>query len=127
MSREERNLTCIVCPRGCSLTATLEDGLVTTVVGNLCPRGKRYAEEEIIAPKRMLTTTVKVKDGSLALVPVVSGQSLPKDKIMACAEFLRNIEVNAPINEGQVICKNILNLGVDIIASRSMDKNKEIN
>ncbi|HIU64975.1 MAG TPA: DUF1667 domain-containing protein [Candidatus Avacidaminococcus intestinavium] len=127
MVAKERNLTCIVCPRGCSLKATVDDGVVINVSGNLCPRGKRYAAEEITAPKRQLTSTVRIENGSLALLPVVSSASLPKDSILACAEFLRSVEVKAPIAEGQVICSNILNLGVDIIASRSMEAMLEKN
>ena len=34
-----RELTCIGCPMGCQLTAVLEDGQVTRVTGNTCPRG----------------------------------------------------------------------------------------
>ena len=120
MSVDKRVLTCIVCPRGCEMTATITDGVVTEVVGNTCPRGKKYAEEEILAPKRMLTSTVRVKNGALALVPVVSKTSLQKEKVLACAEALRKVTVEAPITEGQVICPNILGLGVDIVASRSM-------
>ena len=38
-----RELTCIGCPMGCQLRATLEDGVVTAVTGNTCPRGDAYA------------------------------------------------------------------------------------
>lgn len=121
MAVDKRVMTCIVCPRGCEMTASITDGVVTEVVGNSCPRGKKYAEEEILAPKRMLTSTVRVKNGTLALLPVVSKASLPKEKILACAEALRRVTVEAPVAEGQVICSNILGLGVDIVASRSME------
>ncbi|MGL5207123.1 MAG: DUF1667 domain-containing protein [Acidaminococcaceae bacterium] len=121
MAVDKRVMTCIVCPRGCEMTASITDGVVTEVVGNSCPRGKKYAEEEILAPKRMLTSTVRVKNGTLALLPVVSKASLPKEKILACAEVLRRVTVEAPVAEGQVICSNILGLGVDIVASRSME------
>ncbi|MDD4084633.1 MAG: DUF1667 domain-containing protein [Acholeplasmataceae bacterium] len=120
MAVEKRALTCIVCPKGCAMTATITDGLMTELTGNSCPRGKKYAEEEILAPKRMLTSTVRVLNGELALLPVVSKSSLPKGRILACVEELRKITVLAPIAEGQVIVTNILGLGVDIVASRSM-------
>lgn len=121
MAADKRILTCIVCPRGCEMTATITDGVVTEVIGNACPRGKKYAAEEILAPKRMLTSTVRVKNGTLALLPVVSKTSLPKERIVECAEVLRKVTVEAPVAEGQVICPNILGLGVDIVASRAMD------
>ena len=120
MSVEKRFLTCIVCPKGCEMTSTIADGVVSEVVGNACPRGKKYAEEEILAPKRMLTSSVRVVNGTLPLLPVVSKTNLPKDRILDCAKALRNVTVQAPVKEGQVICADILGLGVDIVASRAM-------
>lgn len=55
-----RALTCIVCPIGCALTVDeAEDGRLT-VTGNRCPRGAVYAQEEIIAPKRVVTATIRL-------------------------------------------------------------------
>ena len=120
MSIEKRLLTCIVCPRGCEMTATITDGVVSEVLGNSCPRGKKYAEEEIAAPKRMLTSSIRVVNGTLPLLPVVSKTNLPKERILDCAKALRKVKVQAPIKEGQVVCTDILGLGVDIVASRAM-------
>lgn len=122
---ETRVLNCIVCPMGCELTATLEGTTVTNVTGNTCPRGAKYAQEELTAPKRMLTSTVRINGGLLPLLPVVSKSALPKDKVLACAEYLRSVTVEAPIAEGAVVCADILGLGVDIVASRSMDVHAE--
>lgn len=68
----------------------------------------------------MLTTTVRVEGGALALLPVVSQTTLPKGKIMACAEALRQVSVKAPVHTGDVVVSDILGLGVDIIAARDM-------
>lgn len=122
---ETRILNCIVCPMGCEMTATIENGNVVSVTGNTCPRGPKYAQEEITAPKRMLTSTVRIEGGLLPLLPVVSKSPLPKDQVLACAKHLRTIAVQAPIAEGEVICSDILGLGVDIIASRAMDIHAE--
>jgi len=120
MAIETRIMNCITCPMGCEMTVTIENGIVTAVVGNTCPRGKKYAEIEVTAPKRMLTSTVKIKGGILPLLPVVSQNPLPKERILDCAKELRKITVEAPISAGQVICGNILGLGVNIIASRDI-------
>lgn len=120
MAVETKIMNCIVCPIGCELTVSLEDGKVTNVTGNACPRGDKYARTEMTAPKRMLTSTVRIKGGELNLIPVVSKEALPKEKVMACANYLRNVEVASPIHEGDVIVSNILGLGVDIVASRDM-------
>ena len=122
MSVETKQLNCINCPMGCLLTVTLEDGKVVKVEGNTCPRGETYAHQELTAPQRMLTSTVRVEGGALPLLPVVSKSTLPKGRIMDCAEALRSVAVQAPVKTGDVIVSNILGLGVDIIASRDMEK-----
>ena len=86
MATETKVLNCINCPLSCELTATVEDGVVTNVTGNFCPRGAQYAKEELTAPTRMLTSTVRVKGGRLPLLPVVSAKKLPKGRVVECAE-----------------------------------------
>lgn len=125
MSLESKEMNCIVCPLGCKLTVQLESGKVLSVTGNTCPRGEKYANEELTAPTRMLTSTVKITNAILPLLPVVSEKPLPKNKVLDCAIKLRNITVNTPIKQGDVIVANILNSGVNIVASRSMEKIKE--
>lgn len=122
MSVETKQLNCINCPMGCLLTVTLEDGKVVKVEGNTCPRGETYAHQELTDPQRMLTSTVRVEGGALPLLPVVSKSTLPKGRIMDCAEALRSVAVQAPVKTGDVIVSNILGLGVDIITSRDMEK-----
>ncbi len=120
MGEVKRRLSCIVCPMSCTIDVTMLDGNVASVTGFTCPRGEKYACEEVTAPKRMLTTTVRIKGGSLPLLPVISKTALPKDKIIACARFLSNIEIKAPVCEGDVVCADILGLGVDIVAARDL-------
>lgn len=122
MAVETRVMNCITCPMGCELTVTITDGKVTDVKGNTCLRGKMYAINEVTAPKRMLTSSVRIKDALLPLLPVVSAAPLPKEQILPCARALREVCVQAPVAVGQVVCANILGLGVDIIASRPMAK-----
>jgi len=120
MAVETRVMNCIMCPMGCEMTVTIEDGKVTNVTGNTCPRGPKYAADEVTAPKRMLTTTVAVEGGLLPLLPVVSSTVLPKERVLDCAAYLRGVKVQAPIKAGDVVVKDILGLGVDVIASRGM-------
>lgn len=118
----ENNITCIVCPIGCRMKVTkLEDGNYS-VEGNTCKRGEKYGVEEMTAPKRVVTTTVKIKEGILNLLPVKTKEPIPKELIFDLMEFLDDIEVNAPIKVGDIIVENILNTGVNIVASRNMDK-----
>ncbi|WP_405379253.1 DUF1667 domain-containing protein [Phascolarctobacterium sp.] len=121
MAVETRVMNCIMCPMGCELTVTIEDGKVTNVTGNTCPRGPKYANDEVTAPKRMLTSTVAIEGGVLPLLPVVSATVLPKERVMDCARFLRSVKINAPVKAGDVVVENILGLGVNIVASRNME------
>ena len=120
MTTEEKVFHCIICPMGCELKATVEDGAVLGVAGNQCPRGEKYARDEITAPQRMLTATVRIAGGVLPLLPVVSEAPLPKGRILDCACALRNVTVAAPVRAGDVVAANLLGLGVNIVASRDM-------
>ena len=47
MAVETRVMNCIMCPMGCEMTVTIENGAVTNVTGNTCPRGAKYANDEV--------------------------------------------------------------------------------
>ncbi len=77
-----KDLTCIVCPMGCSLKVELEGKKVLSVTGNTCPRGEKYAVAEFTNPERTVTTTIKCDNGEV--LPVKTDSSIPKDKIFEC-------------------------------------------
>jgi CxxC motif-containing protein len=118
--REERDLICVACPVGCQIRASVEEGRLVEALGPACKRGVAFAEEEIRAPRRMLTTTVQVVEGELPLVPVRSSAPLPKDKLLAIAANLRRLKVPAPVALYQVIASDALGTGVDMVASRAI-------
>lgn len=113
---ETRNLICIGCPMGCSLTVTMQDGSVTSVAGNTCKRGDEYARREVISPTRVLTTTVPVVSGNRPTVPVKTAGEVPKAMVLDCACALRDVALKAPISAGDIILRDILGTGVDVIA-----------
>jgi CxxC motif-containing protein len=113
---------CIVCPVGCFGRVNVEEGKVTDASGFICKRGIGYAEEEINAPKRVLTTTVRIINGVLAFLPVVSSKPIPKKLIMSSMEILKKVKAVAPVKAGDIIYSNILDLGIDMIASRDLDR-----
>ena len=115
-----RELTCIGCPMGCQLRATLEDGVVTAVTGNTCPRGDAYARKEVTAPTRIVTSTVRVTGGTLAMVSCKTRSDIPKGKIFDVVRALKDVEVPAPITIGQVLAENVAGTGVDIIATKNI-------
>jgi CxxC motif-containing protein len=120
MSMSEQRLSCIVCPMSCEGKVILESGQIKEIVGFTCQRGINYARTEVTAPQRMLTTTVRITGGTLPLLPVISKTALPKDKIISCARCLSTVTVAAPVQEGEVIYPNVLNLGVDMVATRAI-------
>ena len=115
-----RNITCTVCPMGCSLVVSKVDGEYK-VEGNTCKRGSKYGVEEVTNPRRVITTTVKLNGGYLNLLPVKTNDSVPKELMFDIMKLLDNVEVNAPVNVGDVIIKDVLGTGVDVVSAKSMD------
>lgn len=115
-----KKLTCIVCPLSCSLFVEEKEELKIT--GNKCERGIKYAKEEIRNPKRILTTTVKIKDGIYPVIPVRTSKPIPKDYIFPLIKKLSEVELTAPIPSGYKVLENIFNLGIDVITTREMKK-----
>ncbi|WP_432409243.1 DUF1667 domain-containing protein [Wukongibacter sp. M2B1] len=119
---DKKKMICIVCPIGCHLTVAKDDGgpLGYSVTGNKCKRGIDYGIKELTNPTRVITSTVKIKNAHLKRIPVKTNGAIPKDLNFECMKMINSIEVEAPIKMGDVIVKNILGTGVDLVASRSM-------
>ena len=114
-----KTYTCIVCPMSCRITVEEQDGKLS-VSGNTCKRGYKYALNEHTSPKRMVTSTVKVENGVLRRLPVVSDSEILKEKIKECLKVIYEVSISAPIKYGDVIVENICGTGVNIIASRDI-------
>lgn len=124
---EVKDMICIVCPFGCKLKVIKNDTSQTgyVVEGNKCFRGADYGVKEITNPTRVLTTTVIISDASVKRLPVRTSGTIPKHLIKNAMELTNKVEVKAPIKAGQVIINNILDTGVNVIASRSMYQNSQ--
>ena len=119
---EERRLTCIICPKGCSLRVRLEAGRVTLVVGNHCKRGAQYAEKEVTNPTRTVTTTIPIRGGCEKILSVKTRTDIPKAKVQACVQALKNVTAEAPVQIGDVILSDVAETGVDIIATKEISE-----
>ncbi|CEP90381.1 molybdopterin oxidoreductase [[Clostridium] sordellii] len=115
-----RNITCTVCPMGCYLVVSKVDGEYK-VEGNTCKRGAKYGVEEVTNPRRVITTTVKLNGSYLNLLPVKTNDSIPKELMFDIMRLLDNVVVNAPVNVGDIIIKDVLGTGVDVVSAKSMD------
>ncbi|WP_027340105.1 DUF1667 domain-containing protein [Halonatronum saccharophilum] len=113
-------ITCISCPIGCEVSLEVENDEVLNISGNKCPRGKSYVEGEYFNPTRILPTTVRVKGGVLPLVPVKTAKPIPKALLEEAMKELAKIELEAPVKLGQVVIKDILATGVDVVATRDL-------
>lgn len=118
---EKRELICIGCPLGCPLSVTME-GTEITVTGNTCKRGEIYAKKEVTNPTRVVTSSVHVKDGVIAMVSVKTKDDIPKDKIFACMEEIRKVSVSAPVHIGDIVIENCAGTGVPVIATKNVEK-----
>lgn len=119
---EVKDMICIVCPLGCKLKVSERDTSQGkyAVEGNKCFRGENYGIMEMTNPTRVLTTTVIISSASTKRLPVRTSGAIPKKLIKQAMELINKVEVKAPIKSGQIIIKNILGTGENIIASRSM-------
>ena len=113
-----RNLTCIICPRGCSLTVT-QDEKGLSVTGHTCPKGEKYAIDECTNPVRTVTSTVRVNNRKDTMVSVKTAAPVPKGSMMDVMAILRDITVAAPVAIGDVIATDVF--GTTVIATKAID------
>lgn len=117
-----KQFICINCPLGCHLEVDDSDPTNIKVTGNTCPRGKTYAIHEVTAPKRMVTGSVWVDGGDKLRVSVKTAQPIPKEKIFECLREMKKTHAVAPVRIGDVLFANVCDTGVDVIATRNVNK-----
>lgn len=115
----KRRMICIVCPVGCHIEV---DETTLDVTGNRCARGDVYGKKELTDPRRMLTTTVKVNSQLQRRISVKTTDDIPKGLLFKAMEEINKIEVKVPVSTGDVLLKNLLNTGVDIVSTMSLEK-----
>jgi CxxC motif-containing protein len=133
-----KELTCIVCPIGCSLLIEEASGggdriPALNVTGNRCPRGAVYAREEILAPKRVVTATCRIMASSLEEVcpslsltaprriPVKTSIPCPKEKITELLADIYRLKLSLPVKAGEIVISNWKELGINVVAVRSLE------
>lgn len=101
----KRRLTCIECPIGCEIDVELENEKVVSLTGNCCPRGKVYAEAEVVCPKRVVTSTVRAENGEM--IPVKTDRPVRKDAIFKVMKKINAITCKMPVALGDILVENI--------------------
>ncbi|HCZ06023.1 MAG: hypothetical protein PWP37_1540 [Thermotogota bacterium] len=119
---EKITVVCTSCPLGCRVNITKKPDGSFAVSGNKCHRGYDFAVEEMTNPKRVLTTSIRVIKGKLPLVSVKTVPRIPKNLIPAAMKEIKKIKVEAPVRTGDVLVKDLLGTGVNLVATRSVEK-----
>lgn len=125
---DKMKFNCTTCPSECLLTVEVErdaDGAVAevrSVTGNRCPRGDKFAHQELTCPMRVLTTTVTVSGGDETLLPVRTAEAIPLELHTQAMALIRGLVVNAPIRMGDVVLENLLNTNINLIASMDINR-----
>lgn len=110
-----REMTCIICPRGCSLKVELEDKKVLGVSGNACKRGVDYAVAECTCPTRTLTTTVATESGEV--LAVKTNKPIPKELLFACMDVINAYVAPNDLRLGDKVIENLLDTGADLVVT----------
>lgn len=113
-----KDLICIVCPKGCRLNVSGDAELVVT--GHTCPRGLDYGIKEVTSPTRVITSTVKIEGAHHRCLPVKTSADIPKTLIGECMALINSLSVTAPVKMNTVLAENIFDTGVNIIATRDL-------
>ncbi len=121
MGKDESSVTCICCPLGCKIRVYRQDGEWKTADA-LCKRGSEYAVQEVVDPRRVLTSSVRIRGGVVRMLPVRSNDEIPRDLVAQAVRVLGGVVVDAPVMVGDVVYENICELGVNVVATRSMKR-----
>jgi len=107
-----KTITCIMCPNGCEISYDLS--------GGMCEKGPAYVKNEILNPKRTLTSSVRVTGGTIPLASVKTTGFLPKEKLPDAMELISKIVVEAPVEAGQVIVQDFMEEGISLVATKEV-------
>jgi len=130
---ETLQFNCTTCPSECLLAVEVErdaDGTVvdvSSVTGHSCPRGDKFAHQELTCSMRVLTTTVAVSGGGEALLPVRTAEAIPLALHAQAMDLIRGLVANAPIRMGDVVLENLLDTNINLIASMDIDRAQVAN
>lgn len=111
------NLICIVCPKGCHLQV---DEKTLAVTGNACEKGDEYAKNELTAPTRVVTSTVKIIGALHNRCPVKTDGAIPKQLVFEAVKLLDNVKLQSPVKIGTIVAKNIFDTNINIVVTRDM-------
>ena len=122
MAAEKKHFVCVVCPIGCEIDIVHDGSKIISMEGNKCERSEEFVSQELIEPMRILTTTVRIQGSRWAVIPVRTDKSVPKRLFPSIMRQLRRIKVQAPVNMLDVVVRDVLHTGANVIATRTMPR-----
>ncbi len=122
MAVEKRHLVCVVCPIGCEIDVVHDGQKIISMEGNKCEKSEEFVRQELIEPMRILTTTVRIQGARWSVIPVRSNKAVPKRLFPRIMKQLRCIKLQAPVIMLDVVVKDVLDTGTNIIATRTMTR-----
>lgn len=113
-----KELICIVCPKGCHLH--VDENEDYRVSGQGCARGAEYGKKELTNPTRVITSTVKVRGAMYARCPVKTAAPIPKALIFDAMRLLDDVELEAPVRDGDIVVADVCGTGIPFVAARNL-------
>jgi len=120
MAAEKKHFVCVVCPIGCEIDVVHDGSKIISMEGNKCERSEEFVSQELIEPMRILTTTVRIQGSRWPVIPVRTDKSVPKRLFPRIMRQLRGINLQAPVNMLDVVVKDVVGTGANIITTRTM-------
>ena len=122
MAAEKKHFVCVVCPIGCEIDVVHDGSQIISMEGNKCEKSQEFVSQELIEPMRILTTTIRIQGSKWPVIPVRTDKSVPKRLFPRIMRQLRDIKLQAPVNILDVVVKDVLRTGANIIATRTMPR-----
>ena len=123
----DKQIICIQCPVGCTVTVKHEGADIVDLFGNKCSKGKEYAAKEFVCSYRVLTSTVlcKTKTGIVPL-PVKTNGEIPLNMLRDAVTELRKKEYIAPVKTGDILWPDLLGTGIDVVATKDLSMDADL-
>jgi len=122
MAAEKKHFVCVVCPIGCEIDVVHDGSGIISMEGNKCEKSEEFVTQELIEPMRILTTTVRIQGSRWPVMPVRTDKAVPKRLFPRIMKQLIRVKLQAPVNMLDVVVRDVLHTGADIIATRTMPR-----
>jgi CxxC motif-containing protein len=122
MAAEKKHFVCVVCPIGCEIDVVHDGSRIVSMEGNKCKKSEEFVKQELIEPMRTLTSTVRIQGAKWPVIPVRTDKSVPRRLFPRIMKRLRRTKLQAPVNMLDVVVRNVLGTGANIIVTRTMTR-----